>query len=87
MSTQDRTARRVFLRQALRQARNALGAGIAIALIPGIGRAASPDSTVTCCPNTSCPVCPGPKKKFFCQGTCPSYCTCLRGDTCVTIPC
>lgn len=83
MSAQGTTARRTFLRQAAK----ALGAGIAIALIPGIGHA-SPDSQVICCPDSSCPgSCSGSKRKFRCQGTCPTYCTCLTGTSCVTIPC
>lgn len=79
MSGQRKTARRTFLRQVA----TALAAGIGIVLIPGTAQA----SQVTCCPDNSCPTCPGPQKRFRCQGTCPSYCTCQSGTNCYTIPC
>lgn len=79
-----KTGRRIFLRQGAK----ALAAGIGVALIPSIAHA---ESQVTCCPQ-SCSLpggggCPGSKVKYWCTGTCPSYCTCHSPVGCYTIPC
>lgn len=81
MTDQRITARRTFLRQAVTM----LAAGIGVVLLPGVAQA----SQVTCCPSNNCPTCSGPDKRFRCQGTCPTYCTCHSdtGGNCYTIPC
>lgn len=85
MSSQQRSIdRRAFLRQA-RQVAKAVAVGLGMLLIPGTAQAAQ----MTCCPNSNCPVCPGSDRRFRCQGSCPSFCTCHpnTGGQCYTIVC
>jgi hypothetical protein len=80
MAVEERTSRRVFLRQATR----ALATGIGIALVPSIAQA----SQTTCCPASCTPPspCQGNKRKYICNGAC-DYCTCHLPVGCYTIPC
>jgi hypothetical protein len=72
-------------RKFIRDLAAAAGSGLALLLLPGSALAAA--RTLNCCPSSSCPSCPPPRKPFYCH--CPSgdYCTCTALLTCYSSPC
>ncbi len=72
-------------RQFLRQLGATALAGVGIALVPGSSQAKA--LAAVCCPDSSCPSCNPPQKKYRCQGCGCNYCACINQSGCFQSGC